>query len=160
MGDLAVSRKRERAEAGIAEQVEALGLAHSIELQAHPVPHRSHVGEELQVAEWCRAGGEVHLVPVELPAFIRQVLRELPAPAAILVRAGDELACCGPVREARLPHRLRFGADEGMGAERLPLAPRPAVEQAVGVPAGAFHHQRLLDEAGHQPFASAAWPST
>ena len=96
----ALGRHRQRADAGIAEQVER--LAALAEPLAHPRPLRRHVGEESEVAERRRLGAEADLLPGQLPALARHRPGELPAAAAFLVRAGDELAV------------------------RVPLAPRPA----------------------------------
>ena len=76
--------------------------------------------------------------------------RELPAATAVLVGAGDEFAVRIPLREARRPQRLPLGADEAVRAVTLELAAIAAVEQRVIRPAGALHHQRLLDQVRHQ----------
>jgi hypothetical protein len=129
----------EGADAGIAEQVERLGAV--AEVAAHPGPLRGHVGEESEVAEGGALGAEGDFLPSEVPALARDRAGELPAAAALLVRAGDELAVRVPIRIGRRPHGLRLGADEAVAAVALELAAVSGVDEAVIGP-------RLADERG------------
>ena len=125
----ALGRHRQRADAGIAEQVQRLAaLAQPL---AHPRPLRRHVGEEGEVAERRALGAEAHLLPAQLPALARHRPGELPAAAALLVRAGDELAVGVPFGRGRRPHRLRLGADEAVAAVALELAAIARIDQPV-----------------------------
>ncbi len=103
VGHRAVFAEREGADAGVAEQVECLRVRLSGQLPAHPVPHRSHVGEEAEVAERRALGGEADFVPRERPAFARNFAGKLPAAAAVLIGTGDEFAVGIPVIEAWAP---------------------------------------------------------
>jgi hypothetical protein len=94
-------------------------------------------------------GGEADLVPRQRPALARHVSEELPAPAAVLVGAGDELAVGVPFGEARRPQRLRLRADEAVGSVTLEFATVAAVDEAVIRPAGAFEDQRLFAQVSH-----------
>src|SRR3546814_3320419 len=91
-------------------------------LGAHPLPHGCHVGEKSEVPEGCGLHVESEILPAEWPATLRQVASQIPAPAAVLVRSGDEFPRGIPLREPRRPHRLRLGPDETMRAELLELA--------------------------------------
>ena len=69
-----------------------------IELLPHPFPDRRHVGEEAEVAEGGALRGKARFAaPAQFPAILGHWLGVLPAPATILVAAGDEFAM-------RIPH--------------------------------------------------------
>src|SRR5947209_9248041 len=75
-----------------------------------------------------------------------------PAPAALLVRSGNE-GCVGiPVRARRRPHRLRFGTGDGHVTVALQLLPVAAVDQSPVVPR--LGNQRL--KFAHAASASCA----
>src|SRR3546814_20782942 len=76
---------------GIAEQVQGCGVGAAIKLGAHPLPHGCHVGEKTEVPEGCGLHVESEIIPAEWPATLRQVASQIPAPAAVLVRSGDEV---------------------------------------------------------------------
>ena len=122
-------RHRQRADAGIAEQVERFGPRPKP--LAHPGPLRRHVGEESEVAERRALGAEVHSLPAELPAVARHRPVEPPAAAAFLVGAGNELAVRVPGLQRRRPHRLRLGPDEAVAAVALELSAMARIHQAV-----------------------------
>ena len=106
------------------------------------------------MAEGSALRAEADIVPRERPA-VGHFGREIPAPAAILVRAGEEFAIRLPVGLARTPHRLRFGADETELSESLQLAAKPAVEQRVIGPGLADHQLRVEAQLRHQRVALA-----
>ena len=133
------TRRGERltADAGVAKQVEERRIGLVGNLRAQPVPHRRHVGEESQMAERGALRREARLAPRQRPAFGRDGLVVVPAPAAVVVRRRNELAVGGfPIarRQRGRPHRLRFGADEAIAAIVFELAPAPAVDQPIIVP--------------------------
>src|SRR6185436_14513240 len=90
-----------------------------------------HVGKEGEVAEGRALGAETDLFPAKLPALLRHRPGELPAAAALLVRARDELAMRIPFARGRRPHRLRLGPDEATGTVALELAAVAGIDQAV-----------------------------
>ena len=125
----AFRRHRQRADAGIAEEVERFGAV--AETLPHPGPLRRHVREESEVAERGALGAEPHLLPAELPALARHRPGELPAPAAFFVRAGDELPVRVPIGGGRRPQSLRLGPDEAVAAVALELAAMARIDEAV-----------------------------
>ena len=118
--------QRQCADAGVAKQVEDVGV---VRQGAHRVPLRRHVGEEAQVAEGGQAGVEADLAARHWPAARNRSMLD-PAPAAILVRSGDEGRVGVPFVQRRSPHRLRIGADDRHGSIAFELLPVAAVDQA------------------------------
>src|SRR5690606_7773747 len=106
---------------------------------AHPIPYRRHVGEEAEVAERGALRGEADVVPGEGPAFARDGPGVLPAAAAVLVGAGDELAIGIPLGKSRGPQCLTFGAAEAVAAVAFELPALAAVDKPVIGPALALH---------------------
>ena len=80
-------------------------------MPAHPLPYRRHVGKEAEVAERGALGGETDFVPLERPAFARNLAGELPAAAAVFVRARNELAVGLPLGQARRPKDGEAGVE-------------------------------------------------
>jgi hypothetical protein len=126
-----------------------------LKLLPHPFPHRGHIGEKSKVAERSALRGKLDIAACQRPAIARQRLREVPAPAAVLIRTGDEFARRIPFGQPRRPHRLRLGADEAIRAITLELTTMAAVDQAVITPAITSQDQRLRDKLCHQPRAVA-----
>ena len=139
-------RQRERADPGIAEQVEHLGAF--ADAVAHPGPDRRHVRKEAQMPERRVLRGEAQIVPADMPAAARHIARQMPAAAAILVRCADEIAVRLPCGRRGGPHRLRLGPDEAEPAIAFQLAAMPRIDQPVIVP-------RLGDEGGEIGHAAA-----
>ena len=117
--------QQQRADPGVAEQVEDLGV---VRAGLHPVPLRRHVGEESEVAEGGEGRVEAHVAAYQRPAGGDGTMLD-PAPAALLVRAGNEGRVGVPVGCRRGPHRLRFGADDADRSIALIFAAVTAVDQ-------------------------------
>ena len=142
--------QRQRADAGIAEQVEHLRVGRPF---PHEIPLRGHVGEEAQVAEGRQAGVEADVAARQRPRRRDRAMLD-PASAALLVRSRHEGRVGGPFLERGGPHRLRFGANHGDIAIAFPFLAVPAVDQApVGPRLG---DDRL--EVGEAHAASAILP--
>ena len=106
-------RQCEGANAGIAKQVHGDGIGYPCQLSAHPPPHRVHIREKAEVAEWRARCGKVHLIiPCERPSIHGNGFVVIPTSAAIIVGSGNEFGICRPFVERRRPHRLRFWPDE------------------------------------------------
>src|SRR3546814_16282846 len=75
--------------------------------------------------------------------------RQVPAPAALVIRPADELAVRPPIRVGRSPQRLRFRPDEAKAAVPPQLAAMAAVDETIIGP-------WLADKGGkrHAAFAS------
>ena len=131
-------RERERADAGITEQIQRFRLGHAVQLLAQPRPDRRHVGEEAEVTERRVLRGEAHgagaEAPGERPAVARHGAGVMPLAAAILVAARDEFSVRFPVVTGRRPERLRLGADKAIVAVALQLATMAAIDEAVIAP--------------------------
>src|SRR6185312_1397401 len=142
--------ERQRADAGVAEQVEHVGVGSTL---PHPVPLRGHVGEEAEVAEWGQRGGEADISARELPLPRHRAVLD-PAAAALLVRAGDEGRVRVPVAACRRPHRLRLRPDHLDVAVAFELLAATAIDEAPVAP-GLGDERR---EFGHA--ANASWVPT
>ena len=102
--------QRQRADPGIAEQVEHVGVV------ADRARIKSHCGAMSGKKPRWRNG-----VRLAWKRTLPRASGQLggtgamldPAPAALLVRSGDEGRVGRPIVERRRPHRLRFGADDG-----------------------------------------------
>lgn len=68
----AMLAQRQRSNTGIAEQVHRLGLSRLAQLFPHPIPHRGHIREKLQMPERRRLRREGHFVPAHRPAILWQ----------------------------------------------------------------------------------------
>ena len=144
----ALGRQGERADAGIAEQVQHLiAFTHPF---AHPRPLRCHVGKESQVAERRVLREQQHFLPPYMPPATRHVAREVPLASAVLVRRADEIAVRRPAVRCRSPHRLGFGPYEAEAAVAFELAAMARIDEPVIRP-------RLGDEGGevHRPESRA-----
>ena len=159
MGDGAVGRERQGTDAGIAEQVESLGLGAAFQFACHPVPHRGHVGKEAEVPEGGALGGEAHIPARQLPALARDGLLVDPAPAAVLVGAGNEFAVGLPVGQTGRPQRLALRPDEAPGAIAFQLATVAGIDQPIVLPAAAGQDRRVDAKLRHQA-RGTAWAAT
>src|SRR5690606_7446750 len=125
------------ADTGVAEEVEESRIGLVRAALAQPVPDRRHIGKEAEVPERCARGRKARLAPGKRPALGGYRPVKIPAPAAVLIGCGHELAVGllpSASRERGRPHRLRFGADEAIAAIAFKLAPAAAVNEAIIVP--------------------------
>ena len=95
-------RHGQRADAGIAEQVERLARRRPAVRASTPIAAPCR-GRKRGGGTGVHLGAEADLLPAQLPAFARHRPAELPAAAAFLVGAGDELAVGVPVGLGRAP---------------------------------------------------------
>ena len=121
------SLSSKRADAGVAEQVEHVGVRGAL---AHPVPLRRHVGKEAEMAERRQRGVRSGRRRAPAPIACGTGAMLDPAPAAFLVGPGNEGRVGVPIVARRRPHRLRLGPDDRELAVALELLAVAAVDQA------------------------------
>ncbi|MNS58409.1 hypothetical protein D3C72_913300 [compost metagenome] len=123
--------------AGVAEQVQDLGLAQRADAGVHPLPVGRLLGEEGQVAERGEAAGEAHVAPFQREGVDGAVSVKAPAAGVLffLLRIEDGGGALEGRRIARRPEALRLGPDDGVAAIALQLATMTAVQQRIVGPA-------------------------
>ncbi|MND99911.1 hypothetical protein D3C80_923040 [compost metagenome] len=123
--------------AGIAEQVQDLGLGQGADTRVQPFPVGRLLWEEGQVAEGGEAAHEAHVAPFQREGVDGAVGVEAPAAGVLffLLRIEDGVGALEGCRVVRRPEALRLGSNDGVTAISLQLAAMPAVDQGVIRPA-------------------------
>ncbi|MNX79885.1 hypothetical protein D3C86_1115300 [compost metagenome] len=138
MGDVRARRRSSQAgHAGIAEQVQDLGLVQGADTGVQPFPVGRLFREEGQVPKRGEAPHEAHVAPLQREGVDRPMLVEAPATGILflLLRVEHGVGALKGVFIVRFPEALRFGPDHGVAAVALQLASIAAVQQGVVGPA-------------------------